>query len=35
MLQTLKKILCLHQFEYEIDATATVKKECRKCGVCH
>ena len=35
MFQKIKKILCLHQFEYEMNEHSIMTKECRKCGVSH
>ena len=34
MLQRIRKLLCIHSFEYEI-GTHVVMKECRKCGAHH
>ncbi len=34
MLQKIRKLLCIHSFEYEIGQNIVVK-ECRKCGAHH
>jgi hypothetical protein len=34
MLQKIRKLLCIHSFEYEIGHNIVVK-ECRKCGAHH
>lgn len=35
MLQKIKKIFCIHAFEYEMGLNHVMIKECRKCGVHH
>ncbi len=34
MFQKIRKLLCIHSFEYEIGHNSVVK-ECRKCGAHH
>ncbi len=35
MLQLLRKIFCIHTYEYELDENDVQIKECRKCGAHH
>ncbi len=35
MLQKIKKLFCIHAFEYEMGANLVMVKECRKCGIHH
>ncbi len=35
MLHILKKIFCIHVYEYERDENSVQFKECRKCGAHH
>lgn len=34
MFQMIRKLLCIHSFEYEIGKNSVIK-ECRKCGAHH
>ncbi len=35
MLQQIKRLFCIHAYEYEIGVNKILIKECRKCGACH
>ena len=35
MLHMIKKLLCIHVYEYEIGENSVLLKECRKCGFHH
>lgn len=35
MLQKIRKLFCIHAFEYEIGENLVLVKECRKCGMHH
>ncbi|ENV34278.1 hypothetical protein F960_01596 [Acinetobacter gerneri DSM 14967 = CIP 107464 = MTCC 9824] len=35
MLHILKKIFCIHVYEYELGENSVQIKECRKCGAQH
>lgn len=35
MLQKIKKLFCIHAYEYEISHNMVIVKECRKCGSYH
>ncbi|TCM68314.1 hypothetical protein EC844_10517 [Acinetobacter calcoaceticus] len=35
MFQHIRKLFCIHAFEYEIGINQIMIKECRKCGASH